>query len=213
MAQRSERRALLTGAVFAVLLVASFVVSGETPGADDSVEEVVSFYSDNESEVVISAIVSGLSAVFLLFFVGSLGSLLRSAEGPTDALSAVARAGGVVAAVGVLIFAGLLFTLGDAADTLAPEATQTLNALNADFFFPLAGGLATLLFATGLVAVRTRALPVWLGWSALVIAVAIFTPLGFFGFLASIAWILVTSVVLSLGRERAPTVSAEAPPA
>lgn len=202
----------MTGAVFAVLLVASFVVAGETPGADDSVEEVVSFYSDNESEVVISAILSGLSAVFLLFFVGSLGSVLRSAEGPTEGLSAVARAGGVVAAVGVLIFAGLLFTLGDAADTLEPEATQALNALNADFFFPLAGGLATLLFATGLVAVQSRVLPGWLGWSALVIAVVTFSPLGFVAFLASIAWVLVTSVLLSFGRGRAPTVSTQAPP-
>lgn len=213
MAQRWERWASLTGAVFAILLVVSFVVSGETPGADDSVEEVVSFYVDNESQVTISAILSGLSAVFLLFFVGSLGSVLRSAEGAAAGLSAVVRAGGTVAAVGVLIFAGLMFTLADAADTLEPEATQTLNALNADFFFPLAGGLTTLLFATGLVAVRTRALSGWLGWTALVIAVATFTPLGFFAFLASIAWVLVASLVLAFSPARAPTVSTQAPPA
>ncbi len=213
MAQRWERWASLTGAVFAILLVVSFVVSGETPGVDDSAQEVVSFYSDNEAQVLIAAILSGLSAVFFLFFVGSLGSVLRSAEGATAGLSAVALAGGVVAAVGVLIFAGLMFTLGDAADTLEPAAIQTLNALNADFFFPLAGGLATLLFATGLVAVRRRALPGWLGWAALVIAVATFTPLGFFAFLASIAWVLVASLVLAFGRGVAPTVSTQAPPA
>ena len=213
MAQRWERWASLTGAVFAVLLVVSFVVSGETPGADDSVQEVVSFYADNESQMMISAILSGLSAVFFLFFVGSLGSVLRSAEGATAGLSAVARAGGVVAAVGILIFAGLAFTLGDAADTLEPEATQALNALNVDLFFPLAGGLATFLFASGLVAVRRRALPGWLGWAALVIAVATFTPLGFFAFLASVAWVLVASVVLSFGRAGVRTVSTSRPPA
>ena len=213
MAQRWERWASLTGAVFAILLVVSFVVSGETPGADDSVQDVVSFYSENESQVTISAILSGLSAVFFLFFVGSLGSVLRSAEEATAGLSAVARAGGAVAAVGLLIFAGLMFTLGDAADTLEPEATQTLNALNADLFFPLAGGLATFLFATGLVAVRRRALPGWLGWAALVIAVATFTPLGFFSFLAFIAWVLVASLVLAFGRAGVPTISTPAPPA
>lgn len=212
MAQRWERWVSLTGAVFAILLVVSFVVSGETPGADDSVQEVVSFYSDNESQVMISAILSALSAVFFLFFIGSLGSVLRSAEGATGGLSAVARAGGTVAAVGILIFAGLMFTLGDAADTLEPEATQTLNALNADFFFPLAGGLATLLLATGLGAVRTRALPGWLGWAALVIGVATFTPLGFFAFLASILWVLVASLFLAFGRAGRPTVSTQAPP-
>ena len=80
MAQDWRGRTSLTGVVFVILLVLSFVVSGETPGADDSVQEVVSFYSENESKVMISAILSGLSAVFFLFFVGSLGSVLQSAE-------------------------------------------------------------------------------------------------------------------------------------
>ena len=208
MAQDWSRRTSLTGVVFVILLVASFAVSGETPSADDSVQEVVSFYSENESKVMISAILSGLSAVFFLFFVGSLASVLQSVEGPMAGLSAVARAGGVVAAVGILIVAGLMFTLGDAADSLEPAATQTLNALNADFFFPLAGGMATFLFASGLVAVRSRALPQWLGWAALVIAVASFTPAGFFAFLASIVWVLVVSIVLVLGKAGPLTSSA-----
>lgn len=204
MAEDLRGRASLTGAVFAILLVISFVVSGETPGIDESTQEVVSFYTENDAKVTISAILSGISAVFLLFFVGSLRSVLRSSEGATAGLSAVAHAGGVVAAVGILIFGGLMFTLGDAADNLDPAATQALNALNVDFFFPLAGGMAAFLIATGLAAVRTRALPPWLGWAALVIGVATFTPLGFFAFLASIAWILVASILLGLGKAGAP---------
>jgi hypothetical protein len=38
-----------------------------------------------------------------------------------------------------------------------------------------------------------------LGWAALVIAVAAFTPAGFFAFLASIAWVLIVSIVLMRG--------------
>ena len=209
MTEDLRGRASLTGAVFAILLVISFVVSGETPGIDESAQEVVSFYTENDAKVTISAILSGLSAVFFLFFVGSLGSVLQAAEGPMAGLSAVARAGGVVAAVGILIFAGLMFTLGDAADSLEPAAIQTLNALNVDFFFPLAGGMATFLFASGLVAVRSRALPQWLGWVALVIAVAGLTPVGFFAFLASIAWVLAASIVLALGKAGPLTSSAQ----
>lgn len=197
MAQDWKRWAPLTGVVFVVLLVLSFIVVGETPGADDSASEVVSFYTDNEGEMFLSALSAGFAAVFFLFFVGSLTSVLQSAEGPGAWLSGVARAGGIVAAVGMLIFAGLAFTLGDVADRLEPEATQALNALNADLFFPLAAGIATFLFATGLVAVRTRALPPWLAWAAVVIGVACITPLGFFAFLASIAWVFVASVVLA----------------
>ncbi len=199
-----QRWAPLTGVVFVVLLVLSFIVVGETPGADDSVGEVVDFYADNEGEMFLSAFLAGLAAVFFLFFVGSLTNVLQSAEGPGGWLSGVARAGGTVAAVGMLIFGGISFTLGDVADRLEPEATQTLNALNADFFFPLAGGIAAFLFATGLVAVRTRALPLWLAWAAVVIGVACFTPLGFFAFLASIAWVLAASIVLSRGVTAPP---------
>ena len=208
MAQVRKGRVSLTGAAYAVLLVASFAVSGETPGADESTQEVVSFYSENESKVMVSAILTGLSAVFFLFFIGSLGSVLQSREGDRAGLPAVARAGGVVAAVGILIFGGLMFTLGDAADSLEPAAVQTLNALNADFFLPLAAGMATFLLATGLLAVRSRVLPLWLGWAAVVIAVASFTPLGFFAFLASIAWVFAASLVLGLGQAEASARSA-----
>ena len=192
-----QRWAPLTGVVFVVVLVLSFLVGGETPSADDSATEVVSFYTDNEGEMFMSAFLAALAAVFFLFFVGHLTNVLRSGERAGTDISGVARAGGIVAAVGMLIFAGLTFTLGDVADELEPEAAQALNALNADFFFPLAGGIATFLLATGLVAVRSRVLPPWLSWAALVIGVASFTPLGFFAFLASIAWVLVASIVLT----------------
>jgi len=108
----------------------------------------------------------------------------------------------------MLIFAGLMFTLGDTAESLEPAATQALNALNADFFFPLAAGMATFLFASGLVVVRSGGLPQWLGWAALVIGVASVTPVGFFAFLASILWVLVASIVLALGRAGGPAASA-----
>jgi hypothetical protein len=196
MAQRQRSLAPLTGVVFVVLLVAAFITGGETPAVDDSAEEVVSFYQDNEAKVVIGSLLFGLGAVLFLFFTGVLRRVLRSAEGPTDWLSAVAFGGGVVAAVGMLIFAGLGFTLSDAADDLPPAAMQTLNALSFDLFLPLAGGMVTLLVATGLSALKTKVLPQWLAWAALVLAVAGFTPVGFFAFLATILWVLVVSILL-----------------
>lgn len=190
-------RAALTGVVFAILLVASFLVGGETPGADESAAEVVEFYTDNDDKSMLSAILGGLSSVFLLFFVGTLRNVVRAGEDGAGGLSSVVLAGGTVAAVGNLIFSGLSFTLGDAATDLEPAAVQALSALNSDFFLPLAGGLCTLLLACGLASVRGGALPAWLGWSAIVIGVVLFSPLGFFAFLASILWLLVTSIVLA----------------
>lgn len=196
MAQVRRSLLPLTGVVFVVLFVIAFLVAGETLGADEPGEEVISFFTENESEQMIAANLGAVAAVFFLFFVGGLRSTLRSAEGGTGALSAVAFGGGVVAVTGILIFSGFGFILAQDANDLEPAAAQALNALNANFFYPLAGGLASLLFATGLVSIRTGALPAWLGWAALVIAVATFTPIGFFAFLASILWVLITSIVL-----------------
>ena len=145
-----------------------------------------------------SAMLLTLSAVIFLFFLGSLGQALEQGDrGMASMLPAVARAGGAVAAVGMLVLAGISFTLGDAAGSLDPGSVQTLNALNDDLFFPLVGGTATLLFATGLAMIGRRTLPRWLGLAALVVGLAVLTPLGPVAFMGFMAWVLVASVVLA----------------
>ena len=123
-------------------------------------------------------------------------SVLRTAEGGPGTLSSIAAGGGIVATTGMLVFMSFNFVLTEGVDGFEPATVETLNALNANFFFPLAGGLAAFLLATGLVGVRTRALPVWLAWIAIVLGVTTMTPLGFFAFLGSILWVLVASILL-----------------
>jgi len=43
---------------------------------------------------------------------------------------------------------------------------------------------------------RVASLPSWLGWIGIVIGLLAMTPIGFFAFLASGIWIVLTSVVL-----------------
>jgi hypothetical protein len=200
----------LTGILFVVLVVVAFTVSGETPDTDDSPQKILSFYIDNDSEQMFAAALLAWGAVAFLFFLGILRTTLRAAEGALGRLSAVAFAGGVVLAVGMLAFAGFSFALGDTADDgLTPQAAQALNALNSDFFFPVAGGTGTLMIATGLASIRSGALPAWLGWIALLIGIAAITPVGFFAFLLFLVWTLVVSVLLW----RAAATPAATPPA
>jgi hypothetical protein len=110
-----------------------------------------------------------------------------------------------VLGVGVLSFAGFTFTLADGADHLTPDAAQAINALNSDFFFPLAAGLSTLLLATGISGVRTQVLPAWLSWIAIVLGIAAITPAGFFAFTAFGLWVLVVSFVLWRTASATPT--------
>ena len=200
MAQARRSLLPLTGAAFAILFVLSFIVSGETPGADESGEKVIALISENESKQMLGAILGTVAAILFLFFNGSVRSTLRAAEGDEGTLSAVAFAGGIVAATGMLIFSGIAFTLAEGVSDFEPGAAQALNALNANFFFPLAGGIATFQLATGLAAIRTGALPSWLAWTSLLIGVLMVTPLGFFAFLAGVVWVLVASVVLWIGE-------------
>lgn len=201
----------LTGVAFVVLTVAAFAVGGETPDATDSTQEVVSFYTDNDSSQMFSAALLAWGSLLLLFFAGYLRALLRQGE-ETGILSTISFGGAIILAVGMLAFAGFTFTLGDVADKLDPVALQALNALNSDFFFPVAIGTGTFMIATGLALVRRPELPAWLAWVAIVIGIAAITPLGFFAFLLMGLWVLVVSVMLTLrARAEAPASSAPGP--
>lgn len=59
------------------------------------------------------------------------------------------------------------------------------------------------MLAGSLIAVRSRLLPTWLGWVGMPVAIAMFTPVGFFAACAAGAWIIVASVRLSMTDESA----------
>jgi hypothetical protein len=195
----------LTGVVFVILVVIAFAVGGSSPDIKDSPQKILKYYNDHDSKQMFSAALLALSTVFLFFFLGVLRTVLRAVEGTVGRLSAVAFGGGLVLGVGMLSFAGFTFTVADAADHLTPDAAQAINALNSDFFFPLAAGLSTLLLATGISGVRTRVLPAWLSWIAIVLGIAAITPAGFFAFLAFGLWVLAVSLVLWRTASVTPT--------
>jgi hypothetical protein len=203
--QRWPAWASLTGVAFVALAVLAFIVSGETPDVDDSPQKVLDFYKDNDSEQIWASALLAWGTVLYLFFLGVLRTTLRAAEDGPARLSAVAFGGGLVLAIGMLSFAGFSFALGDVSDKLTPEAAQALHVLNSDFFFPVAAGLGTLMISTGIIAVRSRVLPAWLAWPALLIGIAAVTPVGFFAFLAFGLWTIAASIVLwQAGTRSAP---------
>ena len=188
----------LTGILFVVLVIVAFAVGGETPDVDDSARKVVDFYVDNDSQQQIAAGLLALGCVALLFFLGSLRTALRAAAGDEGGLSTVVLVGGVMIAVGVSIFAGIGFTLGDAADDLPASATMALNALNSDLFFPVAVGTAVFNLGLALAILRHGGLPRPLAWLALVVGIAGLTPAGFFAFVATGIVVVWASIALTM---------------
>ena len=191
-----QRFAPLTGVLFVVLTVVAFVLGGETPDFDDPPEEVVEYFVDNDTVNIVGSLVEGLGAVVLLFFAAYLARTVGA-----GILAWVVLGGGIVAAAGIGVDAGIRFALTEAAGEVGPEeisplAVQTLNALWSNFFFPMVVGLGTLVLATSLAALRTRVIPVWLAWIGIVIFVVFFTPAGFIAFLVAGLWIIVISIIL-----------------
>ena len=86
----------LSGIVFAALLLASFVVSGSSPDTNDSTQKVVQVWSDNDTKQIVGAILSALAIVPFIWFLGSLRSALRVAEGGTGRLASIAFGAGLV---------------------------------------------------------------------------------------------------------------------
>lgn len=209
---RWERLAPLTGVVFVALVVVSFALSGGTPGVHASAEKVQSFYAKHHDKEELAAFIGGLSVVFFVFFVSTLRHALRRAGG-TGQLANAAFAGGLLAAAGFGVGATIHLAVADAgssAKTLA--VTQTLNVLDDDSFIPIAAGIGVFLLAAGLSSVRHRGIPKWLGWAAIVLGVASFTPAGFFAFLLSGLWIIATSVVLLMAASGKPSGAAGTSP-
>jgi len=198
-ADRWERLAPLTGAVFVILVVVAFVALGQdTPGAHASAQKVQTYYSEHQGREAAAAFVLALGLPFLVFFSSVLYRALRTAGGQ-GRLAAAAFGGGLLAAAGFGFAAAIHFALADAADKASTlGATQTLNVLDNDSFIPFAAGLGILLLASGLAAVRYGALPRWLAWVGIVLGVATFTPAGFIGFIGSGVWIIAASIALYL---------------
>jgi TRAP-type C4-dicarboxylate transport system substrate-binding protein len=199
---RSTRLAPLMGAAFFVLAIAGFVISGEPPDAKESVPKVVDFYVNNDSKVMLGAAISVIAGTCLVFFSAHLRKVLRAAEGDDGLLPQVAFAGGVIVAIAIAVDRTMLFAVAATAKDIDPLGVQTLNALYGNDFLPFALGMQVLLLATGISVIRSRALPRWLGWVAVVLGAVAVSPLGLATLVGGGLWILTASVVMGVRAGR-----------
>jgi hypothetical protein len=195
---RKEALVPLTGLLFIALLFASFAVAGEPPEASEDVGEIVDHYADNKDAIIVSSFLFSGAAVSLVFFGGYLRRVLGDAAGPGSILPGLVLTGASIVAVGGAIDATISLSLAEAADDIEPAAVQALQALWDNDFIPIAVGMLIFLISAGISVVRSGALPKWLGWAAIVLAVIGFTPIGFVAFLGTALWILIVSVMLAV---------------
>jgi hypothetical protein len=198
----------LSGTIFVVLVAIGLLIGGNTPAADDSAASVVAFYVDTGADQQLAGGLLALGCLALVFFLGTVHRSLRNAADGDGTLATTVALGGLMIAVGLSVFAGLEFTLGDAADDLPASATLALNALNNDLFFPFSLGTAAFSLALGLAVLRNGGLPRPLGWLALVVGIGCATPVGYFASLSTgivIVWLSIVLTMRAMSSSDAPS--------
>jgi hypothetical protein len=196
----------ISGLLFLILFIPSFLTAPDSPIATTTHEELINYFKAREGEILMqNGVLLIFAALFFLFFLGILHSILQSGEGAGYGLSSVALAGG-------LLFVAVM--LAGAAAEIVYAATQArfqnfrADAQHGFVALALSGwmyrfafaGMAALIAATSLVALRARVLPNWLAWTGFVVALVALTryvgPIG--GWLA-LLWIAVVSVLMIAG--------------
>ncbi len=202
-----------TGIVFVALFVAITLLIGQGQDATDkTAQEIVNHYQDNSTKETVASLLIGLAAIFMLFFAGWLRRVLRDAEGDGGILSAVVFGGAVVFSAGAAVGGSIHLALADLADNLDPIAIQAINGIDFDMFLFFPVGIGTMLFAAGISALRHGALPKWLAWGGIVVALLFVTPGFFVAFVGIPLWILIVSVI-GIMRSRASGAPAAGAPA
>jgi hypothetical protein len=203
----------LAGCVFLALLVASFVVGGSPPGASASTAKVVTFWRDHQNAQIAAALLAGFAAVFLVWFGAVVRTKLRDAEGESGRIAATAFGGFLLIAGGGLAIAGFQFTAADTAGDVPATVTQTLAALNRDFFFLLDGGVLIAVFATAAATLRHAALPRWYGYFSIAVGLIFLTPAFAVAFPAFGVWTLLLSLLTFRATGAMPGQSVDRPTA
>ena len=192
----------LTGVLFVAVAIAAFAIGGEPPEAKKGGEKIIQHYIDNKDSIEVSALLIGIAGILFVFFWGYVRRVLRDAEGPEGMLSALVLVGATIFVAGITFDATLAFGLAEAAKHLQPAAAQAIEAIWDNDFMPIAAGSTILMLAAGLSIVRHGALPKWLGWVAILLAIVSITPLGFAGFLGTAVWIVIVSILLAVRGRR-----------
>ena len=197
MLKRWSQLAPLTGIVFVALLVVVTTTTGNTPSDKASGAKVISYYQHHHTAQNVGAYLLTVAAVFGLYFYSSLRRYLqRSAE--ISNLASTMFGGAVLFAAAMCIGAGTTGALANHPTRLSTSAAQALNYMSNNLFgYMFAAGLIAVMLSAGLAIVRSRLLPAWLGWTALVIGVLPFTYVLLWpAFMATGVWTLIVSVLV-----------------
>ena len=180
------------GTLAAVLVAIAFFAHPNSPGNDATGAQVIAWYQSHHGSDFAFDLIGGLAVLFLVLFAVALARQVRTGD---RWLAHGALAGAVFGGVGFLTSIGFDTVLAQDHSRLTIASAQTLNLLQNDFFLPILVGFALFGILTGLAVVVGRILPKWMGWVMFAFGLACLAgPVGFFGLLATMLWVLVAGI-------------------
>lgn len=186
----------LIGALSGIVSVAFFVGAGIFGGDADldpsnSARDLALEIKAAANDIQLSALFSLFSALSFIWFLGYLHRIFREAEGEGEWLTSVAFGGGLLLVAVLLGFNALSFAMEDGTD---PDVAKVLATLQWNYALLFGPPLIAFTAAASAIIIRFRALPRWVGWIGVLVALSSLMP--GVEFLTVQAWLLIASVVL-----------------
>jgi hypothetical protein len=206
MDTRQRRWVGLGGLALVVSLLATILFTPNGPDATAGPEKVAVFARHNQTGLYLSAYLISLSILIAGAFLWYLRDVIAPSE-PGRRLVNLGFAGGILFLVEGMLSAGAAFAMADVAKHADANVLQTLNIFQSDVSSIAGGASALFLGATSLAIIRSKALPSWLAYVGLVLAVASFA-IPMLGLPIVALWWLLTSIVV-LVTSKASTVTGE----
>jgi hypothetical protein len=205
------------GAVYVVIaILANDILGSGSPDSSASAQAIGTWWRSNTVTNTDWAIGFLELSALLCFpiYVVVLAWLLQRADGGRTWLPWAVLGMGLLSAVVKLVSAAPMFALvWRADDGISDGLAAALVDMNGAAFVLTWALDAVMLAAAGGVILRTRCLPRWLGWWALVTAplLLVNVPMAVSGpplFLLALIWIVATSITIAVRGERAPATTA-----
>jgi hypothetical protein len=137
-----------------LLFIVGLGIFPAPPDVDAPATEVHAFYLDEQDGIRTSLLFTIAALFFFIWFLGSLRSALREAEGGTGRVSSIAFAGGLVSAGALFTLITLIAGAAFRPEEAIPEVTTALNDLAVVSGAPALAGLTALFAASAKVALR-----------------------------------------------------------
>jgi hypothetical protein len=176
--QTSHTLSALSGGAFVILILVSFLLAVDLPTYHNSPLKFVAYYSDNQSKLQISLLLSAFAAFWLAWFLGVLNWLYQGAERRARGFvraAPIAFAGGI-SGLAMAAAAGMAeVTAIETVDSVPPSVTRMLGLMHSYGLTWATVLLSVFLLSSFFIVRVTQVLPAWLGILAL-----LGTVLGFF---------------------------------